>query len=129
MRAVQYLFLNRALEMSVGKSCAQVSHAAVESYRISNISLVRAWLLGGHYTKLVMLARDSEHIHIIQKYIEDRGYKTKLIIDEGLTELEPHQPTALGVEIVDKDDPNVLATFSTFELYREKIKVTMEIVK
>jgi hypothetical protein len=48
-------------------------------------------------------------------------------IDEGMTEVDPHVMTALGVAIVDKDDPHTLATFSTFELYRDTIKVTLEI--
>jgi peptidyl-tRNA hydrolase len=121
-----YIFANRGLRMSAGKLSAQVAHGAVRAYEISDEKLIKEWNKGGHYTKLVMLARDNDHIKTIQKYIEDRGYKTALIIDEGLTEIKPHQPTALGVEIVDKEDENVEATFSTFELYRDTIKVTIE---
>ncbi len=126
---VMYIFANRGLSMSSGKLSAQVAHAAIEAFRISSKPLVDKWYEGGHYTKLVMLARDNDHIKTIQQYIEERGYKTKLIIDEGRTEIAPHQPTALGVEIVDKEDSEVLATFSTFELYRERIRVTMEVEK
>lgn len=125
-RPVMYIFANRGLRMSAGKLAAQVAHGAVEAYAMSDPKLIKEWNKGGHYTKLVMLARDNDHIKTIQKYIEDRGYQTALIIDEGLTEIKPHQPTALGVEIVDKEDENVEATFSTFELYRDTIKVTIE---
>lgn len=111
--------------MSAGKLAAQVAHGAVRAYEISDKKLIDDWNLGQHYTKLVMLARDNDHIRNIQKYIEDRGFKTALIIDEGLTEIDPHQPTALGVEIVDKEIDHVLETFSTFELYRDTIRVTV----
>lgn len=125
-KPVMYIFANRGLGMSAGKLSAQVAHGAVRAYEISDKKMIDAWNLGGHYTKLVMLARDNDHIKTIQKYIEDRGFKTSLIIDEGLTEIKPHQPTALGVEIVDKEIENVEATFSTFELYRDTVKVTVE---
>lgn len=126
---VMYLFLNRGLSMSVGKASAQIAHAAVEAYRVSSTEMIEKWYEGGHYTKLVMLARDNEHLRNIQAYLEERGFKTKLIIDEGRTEVAPFSPTALGVELVDKDDPNVEATFSSFELYKEKIRVVLEVDK
>lgn len=65
-----YLFLNRGLGMSTGKSAAQVAHAAVEAYRISmtdsperglpidphmnaavlyETNEVRRWYCGGHW--------------------------------------------------------------------------------
>ena len=134
---VMYLFLNRGLGMSVGKASAQVAHAAVEAYNLSDLPeddeekefLIPRWYRGGHYTKLVLLAENNDHIKTIQKYLEDRGFKTKLIIDEGRTEIAPHQPTALGVELVDKLDPHVKETFSSFELYKETVRVSMEIDK
>ena len=126
-KPVMYLFINKGLGMSAGKMAAQAAHAAVEAYEISDPTLIKQWRLGQHYTKLVMQARDEEHLINIKKYISERGFKSKLIIDEGMTEIDPHVPTALGVEIVDKEDPHAEATFSTFELYRDTIKVTLEI--
>ena len=126
-RPVMYIFVNGALGMSPGKLAAQAAHAAVEAYRISETNALDDWYLGGHYTKLVMKARHADHLMYIQKYLEERGFRSKLIIDEGITEIDPHVPTALGVEVVDKEIAHVAATFSTFELYRDKIKVTMEI--
>lgn len=123
-----YLFLNRGLGMSTGKSAAQAAHAAVEAFRISDPSLIHEWYLGGHYTKLVMAAVDAEHLGTIERYIEDRGFKTQLIIDEGRTEIVAHSATALGVEVVDKDDPHVAATFGAFKLYRDdpvKVDITL----
>lgn len=118
-----YTFLNRGLGMSPGKLAAQASHAAVEAYRISSPKMVDAWYCGKHYTKLIMLAEDAEQLSTIQTYIEARGFRTSLIIDEGRTEIPPFSKTALGVEIVDKDDEHVLATFGEFQVYKELPKL------
>jgi PTH2 family peptidyl-tRNA hydrolase len=118
-KPVMYLFLNKGLGMSTGKAAAQVAHAAVEAFRLSESNLLQDWYTGGHYTKLVMEARDTEHLFVIKHYLEERGFKVALIIDEGRTEIEPHTPTALGVEVVDKNDPHTAATFESFRTYRE----------
>jgi PTH2 family peptidyl-tRNA hydrolase len=115
-----YIFANRDLGMSPGKLAAQASHAAVEAYRISKQEMLDAWYVGGHYAKLVMLAEDTEHLRNIKHYLEARGFKTVLIVDEGRTEIAPHSATALGVEVVDKDDEHTAATFGDFRTYREK---------
>jgi PTH2 family peptidyl-tRNA hydrolase len=113
-----YLFANKGLGMSPGKIAAQVAHAAVEAYRVSSEEMLAKWYEGGHYCKLVMQARDESHLLIIERYLNERGFRTKLIIDEGHTEIAPLSATALGVEVVDKDDPHTLATFSSFELFK-----------
>lgn len=114
-----YLFANRGLGMSPGKLAAQVAHAAVEAYRISGPLMVDAWYSGGHYTKLVMLAEDEIQLDNIQRYLEGRGFKTSMIIDEGRTEIKPFSKTALGVTIVDKLDEHVSDTFGSFQTYKE----------
>lgn len=120
MKPVMYLFLNRSLSMSVGKACAQVGHAAVEAYSISDQAMIDHWRVGGHYTKIVMLAEDTEQLVSIKHYIEERGYQTKLIVDEGRTEIPSFSPTALGVVVVDRDDPHTAATFESFRTYKEE---------
>lgn len=127
MKPVMYLFLNRDLGMSTGKAAAQIAHAAVSAFEISDTKMVTEWKLGGHVTKIVLLAEDSHQLHTIDRYLRDREFKTTLIIDEGRTEIEKFSPTALGVEVVDKDDPHVAASFGEFKLYRDKrpeVKVT-----
>lgn len=126
-KPVMYIFINKGLGMSSGKMAAQSGHAAVEAYEISTKGMVSGWRLGKHYTKLIMQARDAKHLKVIQTYLKARGFHSELIIDEGMTEIDPHVPTALGVEIVDKEDPHAAATFGTFELYRDTIRVTLEI--
>lgn len=140
MTPAMYIFLNKGLSMSTGKAAAQAAHAAVEAYRISladgpdrgrpiqahvparvmyETNEVRRWYCGGHYMKLVMEARDDAHIRDIKTYLDNRGFNSALILDEGHTEVVPIVPTALGVEIVDKDLAHVQATFSSFDLYRD----------
>jgi peptidyl-tRNA hydrolase len=127
-----YIFLNEGAGMSTGKAAAQAAHAAVESYRLSiesdpsnpgqfqESNLIRHWYKGGHYAKIVLSAKNSFDLKLIQNYLEARGFKTSLIIDEGRTEIEPFTPTALAVEIVDKNNPHVAATFSTMSLYKDR---------
>jgi peptidyl-tRNA hydrolase len=133
MNPAMYIFLNKGLNMSTGKAAAQASHAAVEAFAAScgrrynapngraqfeETNVVRHWYKGGHYTKLVMEARDTEQLRSIETYLHHRGFKAVLIIDEGHTEGTEFVPTALGIEIVDKDNPHVASTFSEFKTYR-----------
>lgn len=131
MKPAMYIFINRGLGMSPGKIAAQAGHAAVEAamlsahmlspdnYTFEKEKLWNGWREGLHYVKYVMEARDSEHLRDIDRYLRDRGFETALILDEGHTEVAPITPTALGVALVDKDDPHAKATFSTFKLYKE----------
>lgn len=128
-KCAMYIFINKGLGMSAGKIGSQSAHAAVEAFRISKVDKLAEWYKGKHYMKLVMQARDGEHLQNIQDYLTARGFKSEMIIDEGLTEIDSIVKTALGVEVVDKDDEHTEATFSTFELYRDSIKITLEIPK
>ncbi len=67
----------------------------------------------------VLEAADADELQVQQKYIEDRGFKTSLIIDEGRTEIDPFTPTALGVEVLNKNNPHVAATFGEFRLFSD----------
>lgn len=129
MRPAMYIFVNRDLGMSAGKMAAQAAHAAVEGFRISRPSMIEEWYKGGHYTKLVMLARDADHLDAIKHALEERGFRTVLIVDEGMTEIAPHSKTALGIEIVDRDDEHTGKSFSGFQTYRETVRFTVEVEK
>ena len=105
--------------MSTGKSAAQASHAAVEAFQVSKPTMVNAWNAGGHYAKIVLMAEDEAQLTTIREYIEERGFKTRMIIDEGRTEIKPFTKTALGVEIVDKSLDHVAETFGSFKTYKD----------
>lgn len=125
MTPAMYIFLNSALGMSTGKAAAQAAHASPFAERMSRPDLLDAWYVGGHYMKLVMDGGDALAMWTIKVYLEQRDFKVKMIIDEGRTEDTYMVPTALGVEVVDKDDPHVAATFSSFKLLRDKPQVTI----
>lgn len=113
-----YIVANKGLGMSPGKLAAQVAHAAVKAYETSVQSDIDSWNQSGH-TKIVLEARDTEHLLMVERYLNDRGIWTELIIDEGRTEIDPHTPTALGVAIVDKDDENIKFAFGDLRTYKE----------
>lgn len=137
MDPVHYIFLNKGLRMSPGKLAAQAAHATalyVEWVYQGTIhqggfpsglearEIYREWMDSGHYTKLTLEVADSEQMHTIDRYLQDRGFATFMVIDEGRTEINPFQPTALAVEVVDKADPRMETIFGEFKLYRESRK-------
>lgn len=124
MNAVMYIVLRspESLPMSTGKAAAQAAHAAVEAYRLTDpdSNLHRDWYVANHYTKIVLQADD---LIIAQEYLEARGIKTTLIIDEGRTEFDGKlTATALGCALVNKDNRHIQETFSTFKLYKDPIR-------
>jgi peptidyl-tRNA hydrolase, PTH2 family len=118
MNPVMYIFVNRGLEMTPGKIAAQAAHAAVEAFRISDQKMIDRWYRGGHHTKIVLAADDEAQMANIAHYLSERGFKSKQIIDEGRTEIKAFSRTALGVEIVNKDDPHTASTFESFKTYK-----------
>jgi len=124
-----YVFLNKGLHMSIGKAAAQAGHAVAASFLEATIEETDLWGRSIHRTMIVLEARNAEHIHNIQRYLHERGIKTRLIIDEGVNEIDPHTPTALASKVLDKNDKRVIDAFSTFDLYRDMVKVTMELEK
>lgn len=117
-----YLFVNKGLGMSAGKIGAQVAQATAGTLAISDPQNVQEWWSGPghHHAVYVMEARDSEHLLMIERYLNEREFKTYLMIDEGMTEIDALSPTVLGVEIINKDADVVKASFMTFKLYKDK---------
>ena len=124
---VQYIVANRGLGMSPGKLAAQVAHAAVKGFQMTidrvdwgdfDEKVLTDWDKSGH-TKIVLMARDTEHLTAFREFAKSRGYESWLVIDEGRTEVAPHSPTALGFPILDKSDPDVQHTFADLKTYRE----------
>ena len=126
---VMYVFINKGLHMSVGKASAQASHAAMMCALNANNNDSYVWKTAVHKTIIVLEARDETHIRNIKEYLAQRRIDTQLIIDEGANEIDPHIPTALATNILDKDDPEVEVALSTFKLYRDVVKTTLEFEK
>lgn len=118
--------------MSTGKTAAQVAHASCLSLhwhelapldpqqRYANAEeLFDKWWNDGHYAKYIMQADDSDQLHNIEQYLNERDFKTFKVIDEGHTEDTRFRATALAVELVDKDDERVRSIFGEFRTYKD----------
>lgn len=129
MNIVQYIIANQGAGMTGGKLAAQVAHASCGAYvKLGHDDLAKldtqiryrsSWWETGH-TKIVLAARDNEHMYSAERYLAEHGIETFLVIDEGRTEIAALTPTALGSELVDKDDERIKFAFGTFKLYKDK---------
>jgi peptidyl-tRNA hydrolase len=131
MKAVQYIFINAGLDMSGPKTAAMTAHAAIASFRSTvlrgrydgrKLKLLKEWEATGEMT-VILEARDAEHLRSIKDFLDLKDFASTPIIDEGRTEVPSHSFTALGVEIVDKDDPLVAAAFSDFRTLKDRPRV------
>lgn len=128
-RPVIYIFLNKKLNMTVGKAAAQAAHAAAMAVVNSPQESVNKWEDAVHRTMIVLEARDNEHLQNISEYLGQRHLHVLKIVDEGANEVEPHSWTALATQILDKENEHVEQTFRTFKLYRDAIRVVLEMEK
>lgn len=122
-----YIFINKGLQMSVGKVAAQAGHAVALIALGATGKEAESWKVAPHKRIMVMQARDEQHLHNIHTYLLQRGIQSQKVVDEGANEIDSHSITALATEIVDHDDMDILKMMSTFDLYRDKVKVTLEV--
>ncbi len=115
-----YIFLNKSLDMSLGKAAAQTAHAAIKGYDLSRGTILDEWKKAP--TKIILEARDSEHIRTIKEYLVDHGVKCDYFIDNPSRDMYSHQITALGCQVVDPEDPQIGPLFGTFNLYSQYAK-------
>lgn len=125
---VIYVFLNKSLGMTVGKASAQTAHAVTRSMVLLNDEKHRSkWLASPHQTVIVLEARDENHLKNIKAYLDERGFPTAEVIDEGVNEIDPHTWTAMATPILNKDAEKTYKALSTFRLYRDTIRVRLDI--
>jgi PTH2 family peptidyl-tRNA hydrolase len=118
---VMYIFVNKGLGMSTGKVAAQVGHAVGRSLIGTvgpNPALIHEYMEKGE-TKIVLEVRDTEHLLMAERYLNEHNLKTYLVIDEGRTEIAPLSPTAMATEIVDKDSELVKFALGGFKTYKD----------
>lgn len=89
----QVIIINKELKMSKGKTAAQAAHAALGAFLKAERLVSQAWRREGQ-KKIVVL---GENLATLKKQADLLNIPNFLVIDKGLTELEPGTITALGL--------------------------------
>ena len=92
----QVILLRKDLKMSLGKACAQVAHASLESALKSGKKLLWQWLNRGG-KKVVLAVEGQEQLLECKTLAARAGIANALITDAGRTELSPGTVTCLAI--------------------------------
>ena len=103
------IVVRRDLKMSVGKTAAQVAHAALGCYKQSlskNPNIVTNWENMSGQAKIVLGVDNEKQLFEIKNKAEQAGLITYVIHDAGRTEVAPNTATccAIGPDLVQKID-------------------------
>lgn len=85
-----YVVVNKDLNMSIGKTAAQVAHA------------VARMEVGVPHT-VIILEGTTWQLTGLNKYMQDNNLPHALYIDEGVNEVDPMMPTAFAFGMVAPD--------------------------
>ena len=91
--------VNSSLKMNVGKVAAQVAHAAIDLFQVSNVKQTNknlVWQQTGQ-TKIVLVGTDEHELQILENLAKVAGLLTTIISDAGKTEVAPGSQTVLGI--------------------------------
>ncbi len=100
---IMYLIVRESLNMSIGKTAAQCAHAAqilLQKYYLDYFAeiddkhdLFRSWL-NSSFRKVVLRADEKEWSKLKNEFTPNN---IALVVDAGLTELEPNTETVIGL--------------------------------
>ncbi len=95
----QNLIVRADLQMSKGKLCSQIAHAAVaaaEDARKRQPEWWRRWMEEGQ-RKIILKVNSQEELIALKRQAEALQLPSALVEDRGLTEVPPGTMTCLGV--------------------------------
>lgn len=95
----QVIVVRRDIEMSMGKTAAQVAHAAVSAAEIARKTRrkwYREWMMEGQ-RKIVLEIENLNELLKIYELAREKDLPVVLIKDMGLTELPPNTITTVGI--------------------------------
>ena len=92
----QVILVRSDLNMSKGKTAAQVAHGAVDAVLKSNKKVVEEWKKMG-MKKIVLKVNDENELLKYLKIAKEKNVVVALIRDAGRTELTPNTTTVLAI--------------------------------
>ena len=103
------IVVRKDLNMSIGKTSAQVAHAALGAYKLSlknSSDKVANWENFSGQAKIVLGVGNEKELLEIKEKADKNGLITCLIHDAGRTEVSPNTATccAIGPDIIQKID-------------------------
>ena len=103
------IVVRKDLNMSIGKTSAQVAHAALGAYKLSlakNNDKVTNWENFSGQAKIVLGVENEKELFDIKNKADNNGLITCLIHDAGRTEVSPNTATccAIGPDVNSKID-------------------------
>ena len=103
------IVVRKDLNMSIGKTSAQVAHAALGAYKLSlakNNDKVTNWENFSGQAKIVLGVENEKELFDIKDKADKNGLITCLIHDAGRTEVSPNTATccAIGPDVNSKID-------------------------
>jgi len=91
----QVILVRKDLKMGLGKAVAQACHASLGSALKCNRKIIEKWMKEGG--KKVVLKASLQEILEAEKKARKAKIPSFLVVDAGLTQLEPGTVTALGI--------------------------------
>ncbi|MBI5553222.1 MAG: peptidyl-tRNA hydrolase [Candidatus Diapherotrites archaeon] len=98
MNFKQVLVVRTDLEMGKGKIAAQCAHASLAAYQKTiqkEPEWVRGWEASGSAKVVLKVAGKKELLELFETI--KKRLPTALIIDAGKTQIEPNEPTCIGI--------------------------------
>lgn len=92
----QAIIVRKDLKLSKGKLAAQVAHASLKSYLVTDEEK-RDWWDANDYTKIILKCETEEDLHKLQEQAEKNNISSFLVYDLGYTEIPPNTITCLGL--------------------------------
>ncbi len=92
----QVIIVRQDLNLPKGKLAAQCAHAAVEAEINSSRKKVEEWLTEG-MKKVVLKVKDLDELKKYEKLARKEKLIVSVIVDAGLTAVEPGTVTCVGI--------------------------------
>jgi peptidyl-tRNA hydrolase, PTH2 family len=98
----QALIIRTDLKMNKGKMASQCAHASISAFLKAREEDRQEWISGG-MKKIVLKVSSEGDIESLFKSARKERLPAEIIVDAGLTQIEPGTVTALGIGPADDD--------------------------